>query len=154
MGRHPNADSLYLEEIDLGEEAPRQVVSGLVKFVPEERMRGRRVAVVCNLKPAKMRDVMSHGMVRPCCACTPARLLRLRPCACAPAAAPLWACVAVAVCCWGCAAPACPAAPPPQSPAPSPRPAAHQPGPLRPLRLLPPAGAVRLQRHTRPGGAH
>ncbi|EFN54081.1 hypothetical protein CHLNCDRAFT_25329, partial [Chlorella variabilis] len=35
----------------------------LVKFVPEERMRGRRVAVVCNLKPAKMRDVMSHGMV-------------------------------------------------------------------------------------------
>ncbi len=41
-----------------------QVVSGLVKFVPIERMRDRRVVVVCNLKPAKMRDVMSYGMVR------------------------------------------------------------------------------------------
>lgn len=32
--KHENADSLYIEEIDVGEEAPRQVVSGLVKFVP------------------------------------------------------------------------------------------------------------------------
>jgi len=40
-----------------------QVVSGLVKFVPEDKMQGRRVVVVCNLKPAKMRDVMSYGMV-------------------------------------------------------------------------------------------
>ena len=44
--------------------ARRQVVSGLVKFVPIERMRDRRVVVVCNLKPAKMRDVISYGMVR------------------------------------------------------------------------------------------
>ncbi|KAL4440332.1 hypothetical protein ABPG75_003333 [Micractinium tetrahymenae] len=63
VGRHPNAEALYLEEIDLGEEQPRQVVSGLVKFVPQEQMEGRRVVVVCNLKPAKMRDVMSYGMV-------------------------------------------------------------------------------------------
>ncbi|GBF95548.1 hypothetical protein Rsub_08529 [Raphidocelis subcapitata] len=63
VGRHPNADALYLEEIDLGEGKPRQVISGLVKFVPEEAMRGRRVVVVTNLKPAKMRDVMSYGMV-------------------------------------------------------------------------------------------
>jgi aminoacyl tRNA synthase complex-interacting multifunctional protein 1 len=60
---HPNADSLYVEDIDLGEEQPRQVVSGLRKFVPLEAMQGRRVVVVCNLKPAKMRDVMSYGMV-------------------------------------------------------------------------------------------
>lgn len=63
VGKHPNADSLYLEEIDLGEDKPRQIISGLVKFVPEEKMLGRRVAVVCNLKPAKMREVMSYGMV-------------------------------------------------------------------------------------------
>ncbi|KAG1659459.1 hypothetical protein FOA52_007929 [Chlamydomonas sp. UWO 241] len=62
-GPHPNADSLYLEEIDLGEEKPRQVISGLVKFVPQEKMEGRRVLVVCNLKPAKMREIMSYGMV-------------------------------------------------------------------------------------------
>jgi hypothetical protein len=43
--------------------ARRQVISGLVKFVPEDKMRGRRVVVVTNLKPAKMRDVMSYGMV-------------------------------------------------------------------------------------------
>ncbi len=65
VGKHPNADALYLEKIDVGEDAPRQVVSGLVRFVPEEAMQGRRVLVVCNLKPAKMRDVMSYGMV--CC---------------------------------------------------------------------------------------
>ncbi|KAK9821000.1 hypothetical protein WJX81_008473 [Elliptochloris bilobata] len=60
---HPNAESLYLEQIDLGEDQPRQVVSGLVKFVPIAKMENRRVVVVCNLKPAKMRDVMSYGMV-------------------------------------------------------------------------------------------
>ena len=42
-----------------------QVVSGLVKFVAQEAMQDRLVLVVCNMKPAKMRDVMSYGMVRP-----------------------------------------------------------------------------------------
>jgi aminoacyl tRNA synthase complex-interacting multifunctional protein 1 len=40
------------------------VISGLVKFVPEDQMKDRMVVVCCNLKPAKMRDVMSYGMVR------------------------------------------------------------------------------------------
>ena len=44
-----------------------QVVSGLVKFVPQEAMQDRMVLVVCNMKPAKMRDVMSYGMVLPSC---------------------------------------------------------------------------------------
>lgn len=52
--KHPDADSLYLEKIDCGEENPRTVVSGLVKFVPIEDMRERLVIVLCNLKPAKM----------------------------------------------------------------------------------------------------
>ena len=39
----------------------RQVVSGLVKFVPKAEMEGRRVVVVTNLKPAKMREVRSPG---------------------------------------------------------------------------------------------
>lgn len=63
VGPHPNADALYLEEIDVGEEKPRQVISGLRNFVPLEQMQDRVVVVVCNLKPAKMRDVMSYGMV-------------------------------------------------------------------------------------------
>jgi len=62
-GDHPSADALYVEEIDLGEDKPRQVVSGLKKFIPLERMQGARVLVLCNVKPGKLRDVMSNGMV-------------------------------------------------------------------------------------------
>lgn len=36
--KHPDADSLYVEEIDLGEDKPRTVVSGLVKHVPIEEV--------------------------------------------------------------------------------------------------------------------
>lgn len=50
------------------EVAAAQVISGLVKFVPIEQMQDRKVVVVANLKPAKMRDVMSYGMV---CASSP-----------------------------------------------------------------------------------
>ncbi|CAD7703829.1 unnamed protein product [Ostreobium quekettii] len=67
--QHPDADSLYVEEIDLGEEAPRQVCSGLVKFIPEEQMQKRRVVVVANLKPVTMRGIKSHAMIL--CATSP-----------------------------------------------------------------------------------
>ena len=64
VGKHPDADALYVEKIDLGEEGgPRTVVSGLVKHYSLEEMQNRRVLVVCNLKPAKMRGVESQGMV-------------------------------------------------------------------------------------------
>ena len=33
--KHPDAHSLYVEEIDVGEEKPRTVISGLVKFIPK-----------------------------------------------------------------------------------------------------------------------
>lgn len=36
--KHPDADSLYVEKIDVGEDQPRTVVSGLVKFIPLEEM--------------------------------------------------------------------------------------------------------------------
>lgn len=63
VAMHPDADTLYVEKIDLGEAEPRTVVSGLAKFVPLEEMKDRNVAVLCNLKPAKMRGVESKGMV-------------------------------------------------------------------------------------------
>lgn len=63
-GPHPDAESLYVEQIDLGEPSgPRTVVSGLRKFVPVAEMQNRRVCVVINLKPAKMRGVESSGLV-------------------------------------------------------------------------------------------
>lgn len=61
--RHPDADSLYVEKIDVGEEEPRTIVSGLVQYVPAEELDGRRVVVLCNLKPRAMRGVTSHGML-------------------------------------------------------------------------------------------
>jgi aminoacyl tRNA synthase complex-interacting multifunctional protein 1 len=62
--KHPDADSLYVETIDLGDaDGPRTVVSGLAKFVPLDAMAGRAVVCVCNLKPAAMRGVTSAAMV-------------------------------------------------------------------------------------------
>lgn len=36
--KHPEADLLYVEKIDLGEDKPRQVCSGLVKYIPLEQV--------------------------------------------------------------------------------------------------------------------
>jgi len=41
--KHPDADALYLETIECGEEKPRQVISGLVKFIPIDQMENRMV---------------------------------------------------------------------------------------------------------------
>jgi len=60
---HPDAESLYVEMIDVGEDVPRQVVSGLAKYMSLESLVGKKVVVLCNLKPAKMRGVESAGMV-------------------------------------------------------------------------------------------
>lgn len=62
--KHPDADSLYVESVDLGEASgPRTIVSGLVKYMPAEAIQGRLVTVLCNLKPATMRGVQSNGML-------------------------------------------------------------------------------------------
>nr|GAT60310.1 predicted protein [Mycena chlorophos] len=62
--KHPDADGLYVEQIDLGEESgPRTVVSGLVHYIPIEQMRDKYLVAVCNLKPASMRGVKSFAMV-------------------------------------------------------------------------------------------
>jgi aminoacyl tRNA synthase complex-interacting multifunctional protein 1 len=62
--KHPDADGLYIEQIDIGEETgPRTVVSGLVHYIPIEQMRDKYLVAVCNLKPANMRGVKSFAMV-------------------------------------------------------------------------------------------
>jgi len=52
--KHPDAESLYVEKIDLGEGEPRTIVSGLVNYIPVDQMIGSYCFVVKNLKPAKM----------------------------------------------------------------------------------------------------
>ncbi|XP_054734904.1 tyrosine--tRNA ligase, cytoplasmic [Anastrepha obliqua] len=63
VSRHPDADTLYVLKIDLNEAQPRTIISGLVKFVTIEELDQRLVAVLCNLKPSKMRGILSEGMV-------------------------------------------------------------------------------------------
>ncbi len=66
---HPNADSLYLLQVDFGTEAGfvnegvRQVVAGLKKFLKPEELQGRKVVFCVNMKPAKLRGEMSEAMV-------------------------------------------------------------------------------------------
>ena len=60
---HPEADKLYCEEIDVGEDEPRQVASGLRPYLKPEDMEGRKVLVLCNLKERKLVGFPSHGMV-------------------------------------------------------------------------------------------
>ncbi|KAA1470003.1 nucleic acid-binding protein [Dentipellis sp. KUC8613] len=62
--KHPDADGLYVEQIDFGEETgPRTVVSGLVHYIPIEQMQDKWLVGVCNLKPANMRGIKSFAMV-------------------------------------------------------------------------------------------
>lgn len=60
--RHPKADKLYIETLDLGGET-RTIVSGLVPYYKEEELLGKHIVVVYNLKPAKLRGVESKGML-------------------------------------------------------------------------------------------
>jgi aminoacyl tRNA synthase complex-interacting multifunctional protein 1 len=60
---HPDADKLWVESIDVGEEKERQVVSGLRAFKTKEQMEGARVCVLCNVKKGPLRDQLSEGMV-------------------------------------------------------------------------------------------
>ncbi|KAF7151503.1 hypothetical protein RHSIM_Rhsim02G0168300 [Rhododendron simsii] len=61
--RHEEADSLYVEEVDIGEPQPRIICSGLVNFVPLDHLQDRKVVVLANLKPRNMRGVKSSGML-------------------------------------------------------------------------------------------
>jgi aminoacyl tRNA synthase complex-interacting multifunctional protein 1 len=61
--KHPSADSLLVEEIDVGDAKLRQVVSGLAKYCNPDELTNRRVALITNVKPGKLRDVMSEGLV-------------------------------------------------------------------------------------------
>lgn len=60
---HPDADSLYVEKIDVGEDEARTIISGLRKHLEIKDLLGKKVVVLCNLKPRKMRGILSHGML-------------------------------------------------------------------------------------------
>ena len=47
--KHPEADSLYVESIDIGEAEPRTVCSGLVKYMSEDEIRGATIIVIVSI---------------------------------------------------------------------------------------------------------
>ncbi|KAE9620183.1 hypothetical protein Lal_00019711 [Lupinus albus] len=61
--KHDEADSLYVEEVDIGEPEPRIICSGLVNYIPLQHLQGKRVIVLSNLKARNMRGVKSSGML-------------------------------------------------------------------------------------------
>ena len=60
---HEEADKLFCEEIDCGEDEPRQIASGLRAYYNVDDLVGRRVCVLANLKARKLVGFPSHGMV-------------------------------------------------------------------------------------------
>mgnify|MGYP001235042016 CR=1 FL=1 len=60
--KHPNADRLLVSQINIGDET-RQIVSGIAAHYSPAELVGKKVLVVTNLKPVKLRGVLSEGMV-------------------------------------------------------------------------------------------
>jgi methionyl-tRNA synthetase len=61
--RHPNADRLLVLQVDTGDAEPRQIVAGIAAFYEPDSLVGKTIVVVVNLKPAKLRGVVSQGML-------------------------------------------------------------------------------------------
>lgn len=59
---HPNADKLYVLQLNLGSEK-RQLVAGMKPYYSPEQMLGKHILIISNLKPAVIRGVESQGMM-------------------------------------------------------------------------------------------
>ena len=60
---HPDADKLLVFTVDIGEENPRTIISGIKKWYGVDDLVGKNVIVVKNLAPRKMRGIESQGML-------------------------------------------------------------------------------------------
>jgi len=57
------ADKLLHLKIDIGEPQPRTILAGIAKYYEPAKLVGRKVVIVANLAPRKMRGIESQGMV-------------------------------------------------------------------------------------------
>lgn len=60
--KHEKADKLLVSKVDIGGEV-RQIVSGIAEHVDPKEFVGKKVVVLANLKPVKIRGVESQGMI-------------------------------------------------------------------------------------------
>lgn len=61
--RVPKADKLLRLVVDIGEQKPRQILAGIAQYYTPEQMVGRKIVVVANLEPRKLRGLESQGML-------------------------------------------------------------------------------------------
>ncbi len=59
----PKTEKLIVMKVDLGEEKARQIVAGIAKFYSAEKLQGKKALFVVNLQPAKLRGLLSEGMI-------------------------------------------------------------------------------------------
>jgi methionyl-tRNA synthetase len=60
---HPDADKLWVMQVDLGDMGERTLVAGLRTYYEREELEGADIVIVTNLAPAKLRGVLSEGML-------------------------------------------------------------------------------------------
>lgn len=58
-----DADKLYILKVDLGEENPRQILSGIREFVEPDALLGKQFPFITNLAPRMLRGYESQGMI-------------------------------------------------------------------------------------------
>jgi methionyl-tRNA synthetase len=61
--RVPKADKLLRLVVDIGEDKPRQILAGIAEHYAPEEVVGRKIIVVANLAPRKLRGLESNGML-------------------------------------------------------------------------------------------
>jgi methionyl-tRNA synthetase len=61
--RVPKSDKLLRFTVDVGEPEPRQILAGIAEHYEPEKLVGRKLVIVSNLKPRKLRGFESQGMV-------------------------------------------------------------------------------------------
>jgi methionyl-tRNA synthetase len=61
--RVKGSDKLMLMKVDIGEPAPRTIVAGIAEAYTPEQLLNRKVAIVANLQPRKLKGIESNGMI-------------------------------------------------------------------------------------------
>ena len=59
---HPNADKLYVLRLRIGKEE-KTIVAGIKKHYSKEELIGKKIIIINNLEPAKLRGIESNGML-------------------------------------------------------------------------------------------